>query len=181
MNRRFVFATLVLGLLAFVSTTQPIRAHSYLSSLPVGTVIHSMLIPEQMTTFGRGVWVLMDGREVPGSDYETATGNARVPDARGLFLRSHNAGRSAYSGNPDGDLRPGATQSDQVGVHTHPFIIGGERYAYNTPGFGPKESSNQSGMWTFQWRQITASIGEYGGNETRPRAMTLYTYIKINE
>lgn len=177
MNRRFVFATLVLGLVAFISTTQPIRAHSYLSSLPVGTVIHSMLIPEQMTTFGRGVWVLMDGREVLGTDYETATGNARVPDARGLFLRSHNAGRSAYSGNPDGDLRPGATQSDQVGKHSHTFDAGSARFAYNTSGTGIAANRGAE----VQFSQITASIGEYGGNETRPRAMTLYTYIKINE
>ena len=176
-NKNIYFGLLALACVSLMSMAKPGRAQSFLLDMPVGTVIHSMLNPAQMNSVGGGVWVLMDGRSVEGSAYESITKQSRIPDARGLFLRAQNSGRSRSFGNPDGDMRPGATQGDQVGVHTHPISMHPGLFAFVAPGLGVGANSGK----TVAFNQISASVGEAGGNETRPRAMTLYVYIKINE
>ena len=54
----------------------------------IGTIIQSMLGQKQFKEQHGGRFVLMDGRNVSGSDYETLTGNDTVPDYRGLFFRT---------------------------------------------------------------------------------------------
>lgn len=52
----------------------------------IGDVVHSMLTEAQFNAQRYGTWVLMDGRSVAGTQYETITGNSNVPDARGRAL-----------------------------------------------------------------------------------------------
>ena len=51
------------------------------SLFAVGSVQQSMLTEVQFQTEMGNQWVLMDGRSVSGSRYETITGNSTVPDA----------------------------------------------------------------------------------------------------
>lgn len=61
-------------------------------------------------------WVLANGQSVAGSDYQTLTGNASVPDMRGRFLRMKDHGSGS---NPGGDLTLGVLQSEGYKQHNH--------------------------------------------------------------
>ena len=143
-----------------------------IENINVGEVKQSILTEAQFSTeYGEG-WVLMDGRDITGSDLATITGNTTLPDARGIFLRGKNNGRSDGSQNPDGDLAIGTTQADEVGGHDHPGVK-------HTPyGYDIYFSigNNQLG-YADNRDEVT---GTSGGNESRPTNITVNTFIKIN-
>jgi hypothetical protein len=59
-------------------------------------------------------WVLMDGRDVTGSQYAEITGETTLPDARGVFLRSKNNGRADGNEDQDGERTLGSIQNDKT-------------------------------------------------------------------
>jgi hypothetical protein len=141
----------------------------------IGDVRYSVLDPKKFMALNPG-WVLMDGgaatpAQFNSSRLHTELGMEKMPDGRGVFIRGMNEGRK------DGDLnrQVGTLQLDMLAKHQHEIkfqltkegpqaltldkIRGGEA---NNSGFG----------------QTFSEIA--GGEETRPKNIALYTYIKIN-
>lgn len=147
----------------------------------VGDVVTSMLTEAQFQNQRNAGWVLMDGRNVNGSKYSTITGNSNIPDARGLFLRGKNNGRIDGLQNPDGDLAIGTYQSDAFASHTH--IQNSHNHSTNIPALaasgtdgGPAYINTTASVTG----STTATNQNSGGNETRPKNITVNYFIKIN-
>lgn len=138
----------------------------------VGDIVQSLLTESQYQSINGAGWVLMNGRNIAGSDLATLTGNTTLPDARGQFLRSKNNGRADGNENPDGEIVLGIQTTDKFGSHSHTvgrgtellvFSYSGGQYEYSTRGGG-------STKWT----------GAQGSNETCPKNITVNYFIKIN-
>ena len=120
---------------------------------------------------GRDTWVLADGRAVIGTAYQTLTGNASVPDLRGVFIRGKNNGRSDGNENPVGDMSLGAAQGPTNKSHTHTVsatqpVDGG----YILEGGDTYDKSRTT---------AAASFSSVGASESRPRNITLNAFIRI--
>ena len=160
----------------------------------VGTIKQSMLTEAQFRQENGLGWILMDGRSVAGSRYNTLTGNSSVPDARGVALRSKNNGRSDGNQNPDGDLALGTFQNHQHmshnhggGSHNHGSGIGSDAGHADPYGFKPgaptgtfRYSGTTSGAKPMPYTETVANISSDGGNETRMRNITVNTFVKVN-
>lgn len=146
---------------------------------PIGTVVQSMLSEAEYQAFAGDGWVLMDGRDVSGSDYAVLKGVSTIPDARGRFLRGKNNGRSGGTGNPDGDATLGDSQDDALASHNHnmSFNLTIHRFTRATgTGSGSANTYEDTGSGT----ALTSSAASTGSNETRPRNITVNTFIRIN-
>jgi hypothetical protein len=172
----------------------------------IGDVIASMLTEAQFQSQRSTNWILMDGRNVAGSLYANVTGNSVIPDARGAFLRGKNNGRSDGSENPGGDLAMGTFQSDAFGSHAHTISGGGSStltirqqntgvssvtvpadtfdlglngvpYGEGQTYGGAATPTNQASV-TLATSSVTVNAN--GGNETRPKNITINYFIKIN-
>ncbi len=139
----------------------------------IGAIKNSMLTEVQFQAQNGSGWVLCDGRDVTGSDYDTLTGNTTLPDARGQFLRGKSHGRSDGQENPDGDSALGTAQTDAFDSHSHTLtgvqspLTAGNRNVLGSFASGPANSAE--------------STTSDGGNETRPKNITINIFIKINE
>lgn len=141
------------------------------SILPVGSYAFTALTEAQWQDETSDGWILADGRDVTGSAYAVLTGNTTAPDARGLFLRGKNNGRSTATGNPVEESL-GTYEADTIKAHTHPFtatqIIGG----------GPVEHDDGS-EYGFS-NQTTTGNNAGSPAETRPRNLTSNIMFRIN-
>ena len=135
----------------------------------VGDVKHSFLTEVQFQAEHDDTWVLCDGQDVTGSDYEDITGNNVVPDVRGQFLRAKNNGRADGQENPDGDVALGTFQADEFKSHTHTI----ETSTGSSGGSDHAENNSSS-------TQATYNTLPSGGDETRPKNVTCNMFIKIN-
>ena len=135
--------------------------------LPIGTVLATMV---QMDTLD-GIWVLADGR-ASTMEYFQATGEDKVPDLRGIFLRGINAGLAGALADPDGERVAGNIQADTLGVHTHtskstfPTAVSDIRGTYFTGG-------------VTNWGSVSEATTASGGAETRPNNAAVYWYVKV--
>jgi hypothetical protein len=132
----------------------------------VGDIVQSMLTEAQFQSLRGMDWVLMDGRSVVGSAYETITGETNIPDARGTYLRTKDNGRGL---DPNGDPALGSYQDDELASHQHTTPVGAFSGQVNDNP-GGDESDFENGSVT----------GLTGGNETRPKTTIVNTFIKIN-
>jgi hypothetical protein len=139
------------------------------SLLPVGSVIHSYLNEGQFQGETSTGWVLDDGRDISASDLSLLTGYTSLADLRGVYLRSKPNGRG---NNPDGELAVGTYQADQVISHTH-------QEHYRTPS-ASSGGSDGGGDHTRGLNDIYENVSAYGGNETRPKSVTLNCFVRIN-
>jgi hypothetical protein len=160
------------------------------SNVPIGTVITSFLSFDQFSaatknnekspgsiwTSAKSKWAPCDGRPIPTSKYSTFASQPNAPDLRGVFLRGLNSFDPAYTVGPsipqqlNPDSNPlGGFQDEAFKVHNH----GG----FNSGGgsSGPRSAysidTNVEGRW---------EKANVGGNETRPKNLSIYYYIKIN-
>ena len=151
-----------------------------LAELPVGTIIGSMLSPEEISiSLGESTlqsheksWVLADNAIVRGSQYAILTSRDRVPDLRGVFLRGINGDRSDGKGDVV-QRNAGDYQIDALQTHFHRVQTG-----LAPRGAGPDvwlDGDFQSGRDTGP-----ASGANVSTQETRPRNVAVYWYIKIN-
>jgi hypothetical protein len=168
---------LAVGLMVTFSFSRPSKAQRFLSELPLGSVVHSVLSPDQMKNLVGDSWVLMDNRSIVGSALDKFTGLSQLPDARGMYLRGKNNGRSDGWKNPDGELAIGELQGDQLRSHAH---------NQGWPTCNANESDGNKGGIPLHgnncWYEATNHPTDpSGGNETRPKSLTLNIYIKINE
>ena len=148
-------------------------------SVPVGTIVASVTPYSKLPS---NEWVPADGREIIGSKYQGLTGNQSAPDLRGVFLRGINTFDLKYENeSPDNKVSDNQKdptglrevynfQSDEVIKHSHSFFHGahGGGGISNVP-----PNSNES-------VPIHRKTGAYGGEETRPKNVAVYYYIKVN-
>lgn len=165
--------------------------------VPVGTIIPSGLTPEAFRQVAgdefncdptRCLWVLADGREVPGSEFAKISGKQVVPDLRGLFLRGANLGRSDAWKDPE-DREPGASpQPDSTAMPKTPWTTAAAgEHTHNIPSTGDENGFHRAEEGGNQDRTIgTSAAGVHthaidgGDNETRPKNAAVAYYIKIN-
>ena len=154
-----------------------------LVTIPVGSIIPSSLNPVEFareagdpSTFdlNKSKWTLADGKSVSGTHYAELSGNAPVPDLRGVFLRGKNNGRADGHGNPQ-ELNLGDFQDDQFQDHVHEINRGGNT-ANGTEVYAFPANTN-SGIAREPTNYITQ--GKHG-DETRPRNITVNYYVRIN-
>ena len=143
---------------------QSLRAES----LPVGTVVASMLEKDQFEKAAGKSWVLAAGQEVKDSKYAKLTGKTTVPDLRGMFLRGANQDRNDAMQNPEAKAL-GDYQEDSFKAHFH----GGITVPSGNDG-------GRSGRQDALYGKNSDHTGEAGGAETRPRNVTVNYFIKIN-
>ena len=147
-------------------------------------------------------WILADGRDVTGSKYAEITGRNNVPDARGLFFRGKNNGRSDGNENPAGEQDLGSYEDDTTrrprnsnfstdpsGSHYHVQgqVAGGAgRYGTTNTGINGQFYDTGGGISGTNG-QNTSSAGNHthfvtggGDAETRPKSLTVNIFIKIN-
>ncbi len=153
--------------------------------LPVGTIISSMLTYDQLCKQSGNepawhrlnFWAPADGRNVQHSTYTAVTGNNFVPDLRGVFLRGKNqidatetTPVSADRADPAGNRIAGSLQQDTLQKHSHDLM---DQPIVNRPG----NFSFNNGT---SYRGGIAATKESGDDETRPKNVAVYSYIKIN-
>lgn len=154
----------------------------------VGDVKQSVLTEAQFQSLHGASWVLMDGRSVAGSDLDTEFGVSTLPDARGVFLRGKNNGRSDGNQNPAGERAVGFLEGDQMQGHQHIPSTNSVNQAYQF-------ASGSAQLYTYAWgsgasvnnapnvgNPVTDAINgtPRTGLESRPKNITVNTFIKIN-
>lgn len=148
-----------------------------------GDVVISMLDEATFQAQRSTKWVLMDGRSVTGSDYETLTGNANIPDARGRFPRMKDNG----AGVAPSDDALGSLQDDQMQGHRHEAWRSESGYAGGGADFPIADPNSGNTSNTINGTAILSpsTDGVNGtprtGSETRPKNVTLNFFIKIND
>lgn len=140
---------------------------------PVGMIVPSMLTLAQFQSINGISWVLADGASAAGSNYATITGNANLPDLRGMFLRGKNNGRVDTNQDPDGERSLGNLQADQFKSHKHDMIV------YDSAGSGNNYPTDYYPNTSVPGTNTT-SIQPTGGDETRPKNIAVNYFIKIN-
>jgi hypothetical protein len=186
-------------LIFFLLLALPTKASITVDSLPYGTVIYSMLPPKDFIKKNPD-WMLMDGGDSVTSRkvYGTATGAKEMfaasrlhtegdvedfPDARGLFIRGMNLGREVDSGDADGDRKVAVKQSDTFKKHDHGGGVHGHGFTSSTTMNDWGGNVVVGGSAGGQPRAVSSSskvINAEGNDETRPRNLSLYIYIKVN-
>lgn len=178
-------------------------------NLPIGTVIASVLSPEQFeellgekiiddknNAIPTATWVLADGSNVYGSKYADLTKEIiNVPNLLGTFLRGMN--HSGNGNDPDKNRTVGDLQRSQVEGHIHSYSRVTDIYGknYNNAGSGWKnvpasgealrhsgeggDGSNPYSIGIKNSIDTTVPMGN-GNIETRPINVSVYYYIKIN-
>lgn len=174
-------------------------------SLPVGSIVSSMLRADVFNGLAEGEWALCDGRVVdagklyavmvtraPAGTYAPeilSGGVARVPDLRGIFMRGKNNGRGDAMSNPAGEVALGKPQYEALRFHSHEFNRSqehGDQAGYVLAQTGqkntglPRAETNFLNIRTSAGRQSLQSDQDPEANETRPRNATVNYFIRIN-
>jgi hypothetical protein len=163
-----------------------------LAATPVGTVISSFLTFDEMKKIDpdfQNYWQPADGRLVNRATayFKAKTDQSlnpvKLPDLRGVFLRGLNAFDSAVGIPPataaqlDPETRSlGHFQADDFKSHTHPITNNSPAFAYRVSGMGIQSNRGQE----VQFAPPAISIGAAGGNETRPKNVAVYYFIRVN-
>ncbi|HZV69734.1 MAG TPA: hypothetical protein VFG10_09325 [Saprospiraceae bacterium] len=151
---------------------------------PVGTIIASYLSFDRFREITGTVgvwkrtdkWAPCDGRDVVGSKFSKFSSN-NAPDLRGYFLR----GLNTFDLTPPVGVNPvtrdilrvvGSPQDDQFAAHSHKIATMDGQIGIGPPNKPIKGNGASGTGWT------TDSAGN--GNETRPKNIAIYYYIKIN-
>jgi hypothetical protein len=184
---------LILSLLtdrgSLVSKSAAEGSFSSSSNIPIGTVITSFLTfdkfseatrsneksPGNIWTSTKSKWAPCDGRPLPYSKYSTFASQPNAPDLRGVFLRGLNSFDPTYTVSPSNQqLNPentplGGFQNEAFKEHNHGgFDVGGG-------SSGPRNALSIDTRIENRWETSKA-----GGNETRPKNISIYYYLKIN-
>lgn len=161
---------------------------------PVGTIVASVLnynaflqangLPvADANDMSKAIWIPCDGRSLNASTYSKY---GIVPDLRGVFLRGINDFGVSYSGvskvadnkkNPI-DKNAGDFQQDALLQHFHSVPGNGQG---GPPGWA-LENVGRIGTYSTSGASEYTNVGESrtSGDETRPKNITVYYYLKIN-
>lgn len=196
-NKFFQFVmTLLFGtaLTVFTTTTVPnaqaqkvaeqgsgISADKFNSSaFQIGDVKHSLLTEQQFRQLNGDCWKLLDGSPLAGTDFGAFTGRTELPDARGRFVR--NTGTPSTGGTA---VTLGGLQEDSFKAHYHHQDTGYDGSGYLAWGSDTKSSLGISSL-IFNHGDGSANnrvsrTSTVGANETRPKAVGLNLFIKVNK
>ena len=120
----------------------------------------------------------MDGQDVSGSEFELKTSMSNAPDARGKFLRMSNNGHSTDDTNPDNSAL-GSYQEESFKSHAHEIGVNGtDTYSMAVNGATQRLAHFKNDQYGSGSAKKTHSVG---GNETRPKNITVNFYLKINK
>jgi hypothetical protein len=155
---------------ALVKTVSTSPEDLQAKGLQLGDIKESLLDEATFQSVHGTSWVLADGRNIAGTDLATLTGWTNAPDLRGVFLRGkdHGVGR-----NPDGDTALGTYQLDDFASHDHTYT---DRYDDDGSNVST-DVTNNAGEVVIE----NKTTGLSGGDETRPKNITVNFFIKINE
>jgi hypothetical protein len=160
--------------------------------VPVGTIIASMLPPNEFRELYGSVWVLANGQDrfaneegefllKADSEYGRIlckdiqnSSECTLPDLRGMFLRGINMGRSDGLQDPEGERQAKSFQDDSFESHTHELT---QPVLCHRDYCGATGEDLNSGGWASHQKVPLTSVG---GSETRPKNVAVYYYIKIN-
>lgn len=125
-------------------------------------------------------YIPCDGRSIAGSALGN-TGITNAPDLRGKFMRGmnlmYNHGEFPPLDNskadPDNNRRVGSYQEDRVGKHTHAIQT-------NDDGTHPDGTYKITGYSKHNGPSVSTAENDNNQNETRPKNVSVYYYIKIN-
>ena len=182
-------------------------AQKVVCSGAVGDVKYSVLDPTEFALRNGDCWVPMNGGALqPGDSLRVIKGWTNLPDAGGLFFRAQ---EFSTSPNNDPDRTSATTiatiQQDEIrshnhtmgtaGAHTHTVTLGHNRddegggggpddWSFNDGSDDgnrpPKDISTVPGHSVSTNGDHTHTINTTGGNETRPKNLNLWVYIRIN-
>jgi hypothetical protein len=163
----------------------------------VGDIKYSILNPTQFAQVNGACWVPMDGRVIAGSKLNTIIGASNVPNGGGLFIRAQeHAG--GMDNDPDRTTASAiATFQDQTFLqHNHPVNDPGHSHSYLDAKhkLGQVNSASAAGQGTYDvahfltneigWQtnntNPSLTIANSSGNETRPKNLNFWIYIRIN-
>lgn len=181
-NLAIVMICTALSIMAFSKFTD-------VSEGAIGDVKYSVLPPDKFREENGNGWFLMDDKvPIKGSTLHTRHGLVEIPDSRGMFIRTLNGRRNdqymdKFSLENNRERLVLDYQADAVKKHNHGFST--------TFGFFCGWPSNN--LWTGGRNgnpmvagspECAISTLDTGTNlsleETRPKNISLYTYIKIN-
>lgn len=173
---KYIITGLLLVICALTSSAQLVDSIGCTGAL--GDIKYSILDEVAFIGENGDCWVLLDGRNVSGSELAISLNIESVPDARGYFFRCTD---NRISGRKDPDRHPndpvGSVQNDIIGGHNHslPEISSGNQLIGPNSTFGvirnviPGENN---------W--VERRTAKAGGSESRPKNITFYTYIRVN-
>lgn len=139
----------------------------------IGDIKYSLLEQDKFREVHGSDWELLMGQDIAvDSKLALFTGIAKLPDARGVFLRGMNLGRSTNTGDSDPNRPLGSYQKDDLKSHDHGIMTDRESVA--------KYSDYKRTVFEVA-RDETIRTQKTGGPETRPRNITVYIYVKVNE
>jgi len=175
-NKAFVLTILSCSINLGLTTPSFSQENKY-DQYEVGDIKTSLLQPKEFIQKYGNVWVLMDGREVSGSDFSMLSGINKIPDARGKFLRMNNNGANCNDKNncaydPD-NTKLGEFQNDNFKSHHHTQRFGNVKGHFSSSGW---ESVPHVDRGSTNGQTTTLS----GGSETRPKNISVNYYIKVN-
>lgn len=144
----------------------------------VGDVKYSLLAPKEFRKVNGRAWILMtDEQSIAGSRLSSLIHTTKLPDARGVFIRGMNEGRDSARGDSDGNRPIGAYQSDDFKSHDHDtdWEVG-----FSVNGNGTTQLIDGDDGSSSRGSRDPLKTKSRGGNETRPRNIALYVYVKLN-
>ena len=172
----------------------------------VGDVKYSILNPTQFATVNGSCWVPMDGiKTLSGTKLGAIlTGMTNVPNGGGLFVRAQEFSGGANH-DPDRDHNsPIATFEDQAlqthqhgfsgntdtkGNHRHNITLdvkgsdggNGTQFARDGTGSDNNETyTDHQGDHSHSFSGTTGDNSGFKGQETRPKNMNFWVYIRVN-
>lgn len=158
------------------------------ANLPIGSIISSMLdssrfaetVGDDTNSFKstKNKWVLADGqKDLTGSKYHELTGKKHTPDLRGMFLRGMNVGRDDGKQDPKQERTVGDYQEDAILEHEHNTNALTFRWDDKTTNYGYTSAGTAHAPVA---SVTTVKDKKTAAEETRPRNVAVYFYIKIN-
>lgn len=133
--------------------------------LTIGSIVHSLLNLSQYQMENGDCWRAMDGFVLSGTDeLKSLYGYNNIPNASSRFLRNSGASSSPL----------GLTQEDEIKSHSH-F----EKRSTGAGGGGGLVGT--SGHWGLNNANSSISTNNTGGDETRPKNLTVNLFIKFKK
>jgi len=159
----------------------------------VGDVKWSVLDPAKFQEVNGNCWTIMDGKTLPGDSKLKAMGFNAVPNGQGVFLRAidlRSSGRKDTD-RPRGTV-PGNYQEDKLKSHMHAYndiYLSLDQNFYNQNdglpnttfiGTGRNRGLSSSDRNNSFWQTERETETSGSSEETRPKNIALYLYIRIN-
>jgi len=153
-------------------------------NLPIGTIVASLLQPSRFaeevgdpSVFDpkESKWALAvgkDGEDIATSKYGKKLVMAYTPDLRGMFLRGMNV--KGIGADPDKNREVGTSQDDALQQHYH--MMKAIDISWKEAGQGVRSAPNNKNIGG----TVTDVTGARTADETRPKNVAVYFYIKIN-